>query len=338
MNKTKILLTGGAGYIGLVLTRYLINKGFYVRILDNFFYGTSSIKNISTNPFLEIVNGDIKNTKTVSDALTDVNQVVHLAALVGDPLCSARAQEAVATNYLATRQLAKLCKKARIKNFIFSSSCSVYGYQRFKIVDEKTPVNPLSFYAETKIKAEQELLALSGKNFPVTILRLATAYGWSPRMRFDLVINALTKQAQKTGRIIIFGGNQWRPFIHVKDIARGIYLVLTAPTDKIQNQIFNVGTTRDNYQIKKISRLIKKVMPSVKVEIVKNISDQRSYRVSFEKFRRQAGFESCFSVIDGIKEIKSALENGLITDPDNPVYYNDRLSSIPDRFPSIPDC
>lgn len=321
-NKDKfVLVTGGAGYVGAVLVGELLEQGHKVRVLDNFIYGMEPLSGMTDNRNLEVVVGDIRKIDDIKKALKDdVWAVVHLAAVVGDPACSIQADTAVETNLLSTIRLAQMCKD--VERFIFPSTCSVYGASDANISDENSKTNPVSLYAKTKLQAEKALLSLRDK-YPVpVILRLATLFGLSPRMRFDLVVNFFVKKALKDKEFKVFGGEQWRPFVHVSDVANAIQLALNAPIDKVDGKIFNVGFTEENYQIKDIAGLVKKHIPEVAVQHVKEITDRRSYHVSFEKIKRVLELKSSKTIEDGILEIKAAIESDKIPNPDDPRYYN----------------
>jgi len=322
MNKERVLITGGGGYIGSVLSRMLLGNGYKVRIFDNFTFGIDPVAEILNHPDIEIVIGDIRKIDDLKKAIKDVDHVVHLAAIVGDPACSIQADTAVETNFLATIRLARLARDYEIKKFVFASTCSVYGASGDKMINENSPTNPVSLYAETKLDAEKELLTLLNKKPSPTILRFGTAYGTSPRMRFDLVINSLTKKALIDREIKIFGGDQWRPFVHIEDISVAINIVLNADEDSVGNEIFNVGSTRENYRIEEIGKIIKDTIPHTNVEFVEKIQDKRSYRVSFKKIEDYLGFKNSKNVKDGISEIKELIVSKRITDLDNPIYYN----------------
>jgi len=320
--KEKILVTGGGGYIGSVLIRMLLENGYRVRVLDKFTFGIEPIAEIINHPNMEVIIGDIRKMDDLKKGVKGVDHIVHLAAIVGDPACSVQGDIAVETNFLSTIRLARLARDNEIKKFIFASTCSVYGASGDKMIDENSPTNPISLYAETKIDAEKELLALLDKKPSLTILRFGTAYGLSPRMRFDLVINYLTKKALQDKEIKIFGGEQWRPFVHVYDISRAIKMVLEADDNMVKGEIFNVGATKENYRMKEIGNIIKEIISDTNVEIVKQIKDKRSYHVSFKKIEDTLGFKNEKTVKDGVIEIKDAIESGIIKDPNNDKYYN----------------
>ncbi|MCD6109005.1 MAG: NAD-dependent epimerase/dehydratase family protein [Thermoplasmata archaeon] len=322
MSKERVLVTGGGGYIGSVLTRVLLRNDYHVRILDKFTFGIEPIADIINHPNIDVIIGDIRKIDDLKKVIKNVDYIVHLAAIVGDPACSVQGDIAVETNFLSTIRLARLARENDIKRFVFASTCSVYGTSNADIVNEESLTNPVSLYAETKLDAEKELLTLLGNKPALTILRFGTAYGLSPRMRFDLVINYFTKKALLDKEIKIFGGEQWRPFVHIYDISRAIKMVLDADEATVKGEIFNVGSTKENYRMKEIGNIIKEIIPDTNVEIVKQIKDKRSYRVSFKKIENTLGFKNEKTVKDGTIEIKDAIESGIIENPDNDKYYN----------------
>jgi len=323
--KEKVLVTGGGGYIGSVLVRMLLENDYSVRVLDKFTFGIEPIAEIINHPNMEVIIGDIRKMDDLKKGIKGVDYIVHLAAIVGDPACSVHGDVAVETNFLSTIRLARLARDNEIKKFIFASTCSVYGASGDRMIDEDSPTNPVSLYAETKIDAEKELFALLDKKPSLTVLRFGTAYGLSPRMRFDLVINYLTKKALQDKEIKIFGGEQWRPFVHIHDISRAIKMVLDADNNIVKGEIFNVGSTKENYRMNEIGKIIKEIMPDISVEIVEQIQDKRSYNVSFKKIEKLLGFKNEKTVRDGVVEIKKAIESGKIEDLENIIYYNHKM-------------
>jgi len=321
-----VLVVGGAGYLGSVLIRKLLNKGYYVKVLDILNFGDKSVKDLYSNSSFEFIKGDARNIRILNNALKDVDVVVHLAAVVGDPACREYPQEAIETNYLTTTILAQACKYHQINRFIFASTCSVYGYSPEKITEE-SELNPLSLYARSKIMSENSILALEDENFSPTILRMGTLYGYSPRMRFDLVVNTLTKNAFVNKKIEIFGGKQWRPLLHVGDAAEAYIRCIESPIEKVKGEIFNVGNTDENYQIFALGKLVKELMPEIELinkdkEMIEGKFDERSYNVCFDKIFNLINFRTTKSVKDGIIEIKKALENRNIENPQDAVHYN----------------
>ena len=318
-----ILITGGAGYIGSVLSRMLLDKGYKVKVVDKLLFGDNSIRDLYGNPNFHFIEGDVLDPELMARSLTDVDAVVHLAAVVGEPACVSRKDLALKTNYLGPVYLARLCKSMGIRRFIQASTCSTYGQQEKKdAVPETAKLFPVDFYGETKIYAERELMKLMDPNFNPTILRFSTVYGLSPRMRFDLVVNILTKKALKEREISIFGGNQWRPLIHVSDISRAISKVLESPISKVGNQVFNVGGNTENYLVSQVGEIVKECIPNIKVETIEGVEDKRSYKVSFDKIERELDFHVNKRVKDGVMEIKEALESGRFQDLESKNYHN----------------
>lgn len=318
-----VLVVGGVGYIGSHLVRRLLESGYRVRALDNLVYGHSAVKSILRHPNFELVVGDCRNIQTVVSAVRDVRAIVHLAAIVGDPACDLDKQTALEINYAATRMLIEVAKGNGVERFIFASSCSVYGAND-EMVDERSEVNPISLYAKTKVDSEEALLRARSDSFHPTILRLATVFGNSYRPRFDLVVNLLTARAFQEGTITIYNGQQWRPFIHVRDIAEAIIASLEAPVRLVSGEVFNVGDSRLNYTLSQVADVIGGVFPETKVEHVEN-SDRRNYRVSFDKIRNQLGFRCAWDIRDGVMELKHAFEDGSIQDYRDPYYSNQKF-------------
>lgn len=315
-----ILVVGGAGYIGSILLGKLLERGFKVRLLDNLVYGNSSIKHLLENPNLDFVEGDCRNIQDVVRAMASVRDVIHLAAIVGDPACAQDNENALQINYAATRMLMEIAKGHGVERFIFASSCSVYGASD-NLMDENSATEPISLYAETKVHSEQVLLGSRSKAFHPIILRFATVFGLGPRPRFDLVVNLLTAKALQEGVITTYNGDQWRPFIHVADVAEAIVRVFLSPLEAVSGEIFNIGDDRLNFTLSQVAEKIREQVPGTIVENVHN-SDRRNYRVSFRKIRDCVGFSASYTLEDGIAEIKRMYELGLIQDYRRPLYSN----------------
>ena len=315
-----VLVVGGAGYIGSILVRRLLKKGYRVRVLDSLVYGDSAIGNVLRHPRLEFVAGDCRNIQDVVGAMAGVRSVVHLAAIVGDPACEADRKSAREINYAATRMMIEIAKGERVNRFVFASSCSVYGASDL-LMDENSEPQPISLYAETKVDSERALLDAATDQFHPTILRFATIFGLSPRPRFDLVVNLLTAKAMQEGLVTIFNGEQWRPFLHVADAAEAIIRVLEMPVRVVSRQIYNVGDDRLNHTLTDVGQKILAVFPNTKIENREN-SDRRNYRVSFDKIRGQLGFSCTKTLDEGILELKVAFSDGVIADYRHPLYSN----------------
>jgi nucleoside-diphosphate-sugar epimerase/CBS domain-containing protein len=318
----RILVVGGAGYLGSILCEKLLNKGYHVRVLDNLTYGVDGIKPIFYHPNFEFLYGDIRDMQKVVNAIKGIGAVIHLAAIVGDPASALKPSETIESNYLASKMLAEVCKYSQINRFIFASTCSVYGAaEPGKLLTETSELNPVSLYAEMKLKSEQGILELGDENFAPTILRKGTLYGKSHRMRFDLVINTLTIKALKENQFKIFGGNQYRALCHVSDAADAYIKCLEAPIEKVKSEIFNVVT--DNLKVIKIGDIVHKSIPKSKMIIEKDNIDTRNYCVDSSKIEKALDFKSKYDIIDGIDEIKDAvLKEKKYSDYINPKYSN----------------
>jgi len=246
--------------------------------------------------------------KTVMKAIKGVDAVIHLAAIVGDPACDLDPEETIKSNYLATKLFAEVCKYSQINRFIFASTCSVYGAAKpGKMLTETSKLNPVSLYAQMKLKSEQGLLELEDDNFSPTILRMGTLYGASPRMRFDLVVNILTIKALKEHQFKIFGGNQWRALCSVDDASDAYIKCLESPIKVVKGQVFNIATS--NMQIKQIGNIVRKQIPEAKMIIEKDKEDARNYCVSNKKAQDILDFEGIDEVEDAVIDIKLKVKN-----------------------------
>jgi len=327
-NKTqaikKVLIVGGAGYLGSILSRQFLENNYTVRVLDNLTYGDHGIKKLFDHPKFEFIKGDIRDIQILVEAVKDIDAVIHLAAIVGDPASAINPEKTIQINYFSTKILAEICKYSQINRFIFASTCSVYGASTTPDtkIDENSELNPVSLYAEMKRKSEQALLEITDENFKPTILRMATLYGLSPRMRFDLVVNILTIKALKENKFTIFGGEQWRPLLHVKDAANAYIKCLEQPLNKSGKTIFNVGSNKENYQIINVGKTVKNILPQSEMQIDEKNVDKRDYNVSFDKIKNILDYSTDFSVEDGIKEIKEAVENNMFDDYTHQKYSN----------------
>lgn len=319
----KILVVGGAGYLGSVLARRLIERNYKVRILDNLTYGDESIKELYDNKNFELFKGDIRSIPDIIKSIKGVDAVIHLASIVGDPAGSINPQQTLESNYFATKSLAEICKYNQINRLIFASSCSVYGAtETEELLDENSKLNPVSLYAETKIRSEEELLKMVDSNFAPTIFRMATLYGLSQRMRFDLAINILTAKALCEKIITIYGGNQWRPFLNVDDAAEAYIKCLEAPINRVKGQIFNIGGNNNNYKLIEIGEKIKRIIPSAELKIYKESEDNRNYKVSFNKAEEMLGFKPDKKIEEGIKEMLEMINKGTFTNYKDKIYHN----------------
>lgn len=317
-----ILVIGGAGHLGSELCRQLLDADYYVRVLDILMFGDDAIAELHQHPRFELIKGDFRHIETVVKAVSGMDAVIHLGAIVGDPACAVDEDHSVEVNYAATRMIREVCRGFGIRRFIFASTCSVYGASDH-LVDERSLLNPVSLYAITKVESERALLDKHDKDFSPTVLRLATVFGLSPRPRFDLVVNLVTAMAVVEKQCTIFGGDQWRPFIHVVDVARAMVKVLQAPESLVAGQIYNVGDDRNNLQLREVGDLVEKLVPSAKVIRQEHNVDRRNYRVSFQKIREQLGFTCERDVASGIEELRDAMERGEMTE-----FRHERYSNV----------
>lgn len=322
----RVLVVGGAGYLGSVLTQKLLSRGFRVRVLDSFIYGRRSLEQISGDENLEIVEGDLRNIHTCVSSLAETDAVVLLAAIVGDPASKVRPTETIETNVLAAQALASACKLHHINRFLYASTCSVYGLGA-DLLTEEAPLNPVSLYARTKIESEKIILAMGDEYFSPTILRMGTLYGYSPRMRFDLVVNTMSMKSFVDGKIQVFGGTQWRPLLGVEDAAEVYIRCLESDLEVVGNQVFNVGSDAQNYQIDQVAGIIGKSLGNIPITRDGSNLDARDYRVSFSKLGCAIGFEPGQTIAGAARLIFDKLHSGAIRNPAQRIYYNHYFDS-----------
>jgi nucleoside-diphosphate-sugar epimerase len=319
-----VVVLGGAGYIGSHTVALLLERGHKVRVLDRLMYGPEPIAEFRDHPNFELIEGDATDIERLAAALRNASAVVQLAGLVGDPACAVDPEFTRHTNIIATRMAKEVAQGLGIHRFIFASSCSVYGMSDAE-VKEGDALNPVSLYAQTKIDSERELLGTVRDDFFVTILRFATVFGHSRRPRFDLVANLFTAQGMTNGKITVIGPNQWRPFIHVRDLARAIVKVVEADPASVQSQVFNVGDQRLNMTIGQLGELVHRIVGerrSVELSITDNPEDRRNYAVSFDKIRTVLGFEAETLMEAGVREMVEQFAAGGYRDFRDPVYSN----------------
>lgn len=320
-----ILVTGGAGYIGAVAVRELLDKGFAVRVLDKFLYGDYPVEGIRHQA--EMVQADICN---VDDTVLDgVSGVIHLAGLSNDPTAEFNPEANRRMNTLATQTIAEACKRKGVRRFIFASSCSVYdrGLMAEDVLqDEASPLEPRAAYATSKFEAEQVLLEMADERFQPTILRQGTVYGWSPRMRYDLVVNTFIKSAFESQRLVVHcGGEMWRPLVDVTDVAKCYLACLEAGPQVVGGQVFNLSYK--NFRILELAHWVKKALQGildVEIEVEYGSQRGRSYRVSTRKIETVLGFRPMVSVEDSARDMAERVLAGNAADFANPRYYNIR--------------
>jgi nucleoside-diphosphate-sugar epimerase len=290
-------------------------------VFDRCLFGTDSIKPLQDNNQFQLTEGDITDTGSLSDAVADADAVVHMASLVGEPACSEDIDQTIRVNLEATIDLKDICRYQGVDNLVFLSTCSVYGDTSGDPVSEIGNTRPLSTYSQTKRLSEESLLQAKDELNP-TVLRLATVYGMSPRPRFDLSINYLTKELCLNGEGTIYGGDQWRPFVHTTDVARAVRYVLEADSQMVSGEIFNVGANDENYQMKEVGDILENIIPAGHLEVDRSMVDDRTYKCSFDKISNMLGYSVETTLEEGIEEIREAVQSGGVTDPNDPTHYN----------------
>jgi nucleoside-diphosphate-sugar epimerase len=304
----KILITGGAGYVGSVLTPYLIKKNYQVTVLDLMLYGETLMENKN----LKIIKGDIRNTELLKQTIKGNDIVIHLACISNDPSFELNPTLGKEINLDAFTPLVEISKNSGIKKFIYASSSSVYGVKIEKNVNENMSLEPLTDYSKFKADCEKILFKYKSKDFITVVLRPATVCGYSPRQRLDLVVNILTNLAYHNREITIFGGNQLRPNIHIQDMVRAYELFINMENEKINGKIFNVGF--ENLTINQLASEVQKVIGSdVKIKKLPT-NDYRSYHISSKKIQDELGFVTNFSILNAIEDLKHAFKKKLLSD------------------------
>jgi nucleoside-diphosphate-sugar epimerase len=325
------LVTGGSGYIGALLVQELRDSGRQLRVLDRLLHGQQDIAEEQAAAGVEVLRGDVRDAAMRSQALAGAQEVVHLAAIVGDPACALDPQTADQVNVQATRSLVAEANAAGVERLVFASTCSNYG----RMADPSVPITeegelrPVSLYAEQKVAMEQLILGAGNGSSPgsvtqPTCLRFATVYGVGRRMRFDLTVNEFTRELWADRDLEVFGEQFWRPYIHVRDAARAVRAALDAPSEEVAGQVFNAGRSGENYRKLDLVEEIQRQTDRGSVSYVHRDEDPRDYKVSFEKIRAQLGFETLMTVPDGIAEVLAALDTQAFGDP-----YDGRYKNVP---------
>jgi len=322
----RVLITGGAGYLGAVVSLTLLGKGHEVRVLDCLRHGGEPLLGVWSHRRFSFHRADLRDADAVRSALEGQDAVVHLAALVGDPACAKNPQEARSVNIEASLGLIRESARSGVRRFVFASTCSNYGRMRdpSQYVDEQSELRPVSLYAETKVEVEKALLEQEiSEKMAATVLRFATLFGTSPRMRFDLTVNEFTMELLLKKSLEVYGEQFWRPYVHVRDAAEAIARVLESEKESlIRKAVYNVGSTKNNFRKQDLIEIIQRVIPGGEVKCVRREEDPRDYRVSFEKIRTSLNFSPVHDVEDGVREIAALLSHGLIRDPFSPVHRN----------------
>ncbi|HET6998413.1 MAG TPA: NAD(P)-dependent oxidoreductase [Solirubrobacterales bacterium] len=311
------LITGGAGYVGTEVALALLDAGREVRVLDSLLHGQDEIAKMLEERGADVRIADVQDDDARRSAVEGAAAIVHLAAIVGDPACARDPELARATNVEATRALIADANEAGVQHLIFASTCSNYGRMADPEtpVDEEAPLAPVSLYAEQKVEIEKMLLEDGSGPTAPTCLRFATVYGAAPRMRFDLTVNEFTRELWADRDLEVFGEQFWRPYVHVRDAARGILTVLEAGPEEVGSDVFNVGHSDENYRKLDLVEVITAEIPRGNVSFVHRDEDPRDYKVSFAKIKDRLGFEPQMRVPDGVREIASGLDAESFGDP-----------------------
>lgn len=322
-----ILVTGAAGYLGSTLTPILLEQGHSVVGLDSLRHACAArpLMGVWPHPRFRFVRADIRDAAAVAAALRGVDAVVHLAAIVGDPACARAPQESRDINQAASLKLAEAAENAGARRFIFASTCSNYGKMPDPngFVDESSELSPVSLYAETKVAVEKAILDRARfRGLCTTALRLSTLFGTAPRMRFDLTVNEFVLKLVSEGKLTVFGEQFWRPYVHVRDAARAVALVLSQPESAVDHEVFNVGSDELNFRKSDLLRLMETAAPGAKVERVHKTEDPRDYRVGFGKIRSRLGYRPERTLQDGIREIAELVRAGALPDLSSPEFTN----------------
>jgi nucleoside-diphosphate-sugar epimerase len=319
------LVTGGAGYLGLPVVGELASAGWAVRVLDVLLHdGQPGLVADLEDRGIEVIRGDLRDAAVRRDALNGIEQVVHLAAIVGDPACARDPELAEAVNVEGTTALVADARAAGVRRLVFASTCSNYG----RLADPTVPIDedgalaPVSLYARQKVAMERALLDGADATMEVVCLRFATLYGVAPRMRFDLTVNEFTRDLWADRSLEVFGEQFWRPYVHVHDAARAIREALDAPAADVAGKVFNVGRSGENYRKLDLVELIRSQTDRGSVSFVHRSEDPRDYKVSFDRIARVLGFTTEMTVPDGIAEIIAALDAGQFADPFGPAHTN----------------
>jgi nucleoside-diphosphate-sugar epimerase len=318
------LVTGGAGYIGALACEELLSTGRRVRALDVILHEQREVAQAVAGLGVELLEGDVRDAGVRKRALEGVDEVVHLAAIVGDPACARDPALSDEVNVQATTALVDDAAAAGVRRLVFASTCSNYGRMADPTVpiDESGELAPVSLYAEQKVAMERAILEGGANGMAATCLRFATVYGVAPRMRFDLTVNEFTRDLWADHDLEVFGEQFWRPYIHVRDAARAVRTVFDAQEDLVAGEVFNAGRSGENYRKLDLVEEIQRQIDRGNVSYVQRNEDPRDYKVSFDKIRSRLGFETLNTVPDGIAEIIAALDGGRFGDPYAGTYRN----------------
>ncbi len=320
----KIIITGGAGYIGCHVVEELLKSNYLVTVIDRLSFDANSLNSVKDHKNLTIIKEDLRNLTNLEAHLNNAEAVVHLAALVGEAACKISETDTISTNYDATIKLCDLARKNKVKKFIFMSTASSYGVQdTSEIANEETKLNPVSLYAKTKIDCENDLLKKFSDDIEITIFRPSTVYGHSSRMRFDLILNHLVLDAFLKKEIKVFGPEMVRPLMWVGEPARVYKKVIESQDSKFRSQIFNMGYDKENYKKIDIAKLVQsKFFPNINMDIIDKDKDLRSYRLDFSKMKKFFDLEPGSDLLNATKIIIDNINSKKYGDLESKKYYN----------------
>ncbi|GAA4434668.1 NAD(P)-dependent oxidoreductase [Bremerella cremea] len=319
----KILVIGGAGYVGSVLTTHLYEQGHELTVLDSLMFGSQSLEPLFGKERFKLIEGDLRDQDLLDSTIPGHDAVCLLAAIVGEPACNRDEKNAEDINYHGAMKVLESAKRHGVKQFVFTSTCSNYGISDPNApATETSPLNPLSVYSRSKVEAEKQILASASETFHPTVLRLSTAFGISPRMRFDLLVSDFTLAAYREQKVVIYGGQFWRPFVHTQDIARAIQMVLDSEPETVSGEVFNIGGDENNVQKMQLGEMVQQEVNGTEIETIPAGTDPRSYRVDFTKAKSRLGFVPQWSVRDGVTEVHACLQENRWSDPKDARHFN----------------
>lgn len=321
----RVLVTGGAGYVGAVLTPKLLDSGYLVRVLDLFIFGHHVLDDVKDHPNLEVVDGDLRNQDIVRQSLAGCDAVVHLACISNDPSFELDPELGKSINYDAFRPLVEAAVDQGVKRFMYASSSSVYGVKQEERVTEELSLEPLTDYSKYKALCEDILREYQGPEFATIVLRPATVCGYSPRLRLDLTVNILTNHAYHNGRIRVFGGSQYRPNLHIGDMTNLYLDLLQLPDEMVGGKTWNAGY--ENFTVGQIAEQVRDALGDRAVDIVTEPTDDlRSYRICSDRIRQEIGFEPRHGIAEAARDLAKAFRAGNVPDAmSDPRYYNIKM-------------
>lgn len=318
---SNVMVIGGGGYVGAVLVPKLLGAGYRVKVYDLFIYGKDVFSAVKDHPNLTLVEGDVRNLELLEKELVGTEAIIHLACISNDPSFELNPELGKSINYDCFEPLVKAAKSAGVKRFVYASSSSVYGIKECADVTEEMNLDPLTDYSKFKAMCEEVLLGYADDGFVGLVLRPATVCGYSPRQRLDLIVNILTNHGVNRRKIIVNGGEQKRPNIHIEDITDLYVRSLEYEDRKINGKIFNAGY--DNFPVSELARQVKEIVGSDVEIITEESNDPRSYHISSARIKEELAFVPRHSIADAVRDLKAAIQDGCLDDPmNNPLYFN----------------